>query len=121
VSAEESLSGTVLVMTIDLLTDLLDQARARYRFVTLESFDFELDGEEALCWQVRLSHVGACSDDVFVEGGPDEAAASVLARALAAPDPSDRQGSGRTGLDRIVEISENAGMYEKTATPKRTR
>lgn len=77
-------------MTADPFTDLMDQARARYRFVTIESFDYELDGEEALCWQVRLSHVGVCSDDVFVDGEPGEAASSVLARALAAPDPSRR-------------------------------
>jgi hypothetical protein len=107
-------------MTTDLLAELLEQARAWYRFVTLESFEYEEDGREALCWQVRLSHVGASSNDVFVDGALGEQAISVLARALATPDPSGRPAQ-RRALDRIVEISEAAGMYQQTATPKRTR
>lgn len=64
------------------LENLLEVARSRFRFVYLESFDYTIDGDEALCWQVRLSHAGLTSDDIFIMGDPGESATSVLLKAL---------------------------------------
>ena len=64
------------------LENLLEVARSRFRFVYLESFDYAIDDDEALCWQVRLSHAGLTSDDIFIMGDPGESATSVLLKAL---------------------------------------
>lgn len=99
----------------DSLENLLEVARSSFRFVYLESFDYTVDGVESLCWQVRLSHAGLTSDDVFIMGDPGESATSVLLKALGSSIRRNQQANSSPDKPISVEPTDLDYLIEESA------